>query len=545
MSRNSMIPKQQFDKDEKVLCFHGELLYEAKILEVEREHSTAPFRYRVHYKGWKNTWDDWVENDRLRKLNDENREIAQALKRQYLESTQKSTKPTVSKRKGLPSDLGSTRGSEERHASAPATGRGQKRGRNPDLEEVCYPDFFGRRSSGHPREDQELLAAQTPAPKKRRHSRPWDSDLLRQPCFSKSLYTFEGSAGFLSPTESIEEILKEVYAEGRTPPPPSGWSCRRRALCENAYTASLYPNSHSGATISRSIDSAACVREPPRKRGRRATWDEPDLDDSYEATRKGPEKAEKEQLKRHEKEVADIVATSMVNLKELSDFPHPLKRQTLPPFYPPRHRTWREAIEPSKKSNVDVSDTQEETFNNRPMIKIPIPDYIKSLLVDDWEEVTKNLALVPLPAQKPVNMILRDYVEEEKPKRFPGSADMDLLEEVVAGMKEYFDVALGRMLLYRFERQQYLDVRKAWGEQKGEWKGKMGPADTYGAEHLCRMIVNMPEIIAQTNMDGQSVNRLREEMTKFLHWLNKNTKTYFLAKYETADQDYIEKSRAS
>ncbi|KAL8921508.1 MAG: hypothetical protein Q9208_005662 [Pyrenodesmia sp. 3 TL-2023] len=410
-----MIPKQQFDKDEKVLCFHGELLYEAKILEVEREHSTAPFRYRVHYKGWKNTWDDWVENDRLRKLNDENREIAQALKRQYLESTQKSTKPTVSKRKGLPSDLGSTRGSEERHASAPATGRGQKRGRNPDLEE----------------------------------------------------------------------------------------------------------------------------------KGRRAMWDDRHLDDSYEATRRVLERVEKEQRKRHEKEVADIVATSMVNVKELNDVPHPLERQTLPPFYPLRHRIWRDAIEISKESNVDVSNKQEETFNNRPMIKIPIPDYIKSLLVDDWEEVTKNLALVPLPAQKPVNMILRDYVEEEKPKRFPGSADMDLLEEVVAGMKEYFDVALGRMLLYRFERQQYLDVRKSWGEQKGEWKDKTGPADTYGAEHLCRMIVNMPEIIAQTNMDGQSVNRLREEMTKFLHWLNKNTKTYFLAKYETADQDYIEKSRAS
>lgn len=217
-------------------------------------------------------------------------------------------------------------------------------------------------------------------------------------------------------------------------------------------------------------------------------WDERHLDDSYQATRRGLEMVEKEQLKRHEKEVADMVATSMVNVKELNDFPHPLERQALTPFYPPRHRIWGKAIEISKESNVDMSNKQEETFNNRPMIKIPIPDYIKSLLVDDWEEVTKNLALVPLPAQKPVNMILRDYVEEEKPKRFPGSADMDLLEEVVAGMKEYFDVALGRMLLYRFERQQYLDVRKSWGEQKGEWKDKTGPADTYGAEHLCRMI---------------------------------------------------------
>lgn len=122
------------------------------------------------------------------------------------------------------------------------------------------------------------------------------------------------------------------------------------------------------------------------------------------------------------------------------------------------------------------------------MIKIPIPDYIKSLLVDDWEEVTKNLALVPLPSQKPVNTILDEYFEEEKEKRFPGSADMDLLEEVVAGMKEYFDVALGRMLLYRFERQQYADVIKHWAGGKGEWKGKSCPGDTYGAEHLCRML---------------------------------------------------------
>lgn len=321
-SRTTMQPKQHYEKDEKVLCFHGELLYEAKILEVEQDTETKSYRYRIHYKGWKNTWDDWVENDRLRKLNDENREIAQALKRQYLESTQKTTKPTASKRKGLPSDLGSTRGSEERNASAPATGRGQKRGRNADLDE-------------------------------------------------------------------------------------------------------------------------------------------------------------------------------------------------------------------------------EESFHTRPMIKIPVPDYIKSLLVDDWEEVTKNLALVPLPAPKPVNTIIDEYFAEEKEKRFSGSAEMDLLEEVVAGMKEYFDVALGRMLLYRFERQQYLEVRRKWAEGKGEWKGKGCVGDTYGAEHLCRMIVSLPEIVAQTNMDAQSVNRLREEMTKFVNWLSKNTRTYFTADYERANQDYIEKTRAN
>lgn len=57
--------------------------------------------------------------------------------------------------------------------------------------------------------------------------------------------------------------------------------------------------------------------------------------------------------------------------------------------------------------------------------------------------------------------------------------------------------------------------------------------------------VNLPEIVAQTNMDAQSINRLREEMIKFLRWLSKNTKIYFLAGYEPANQDYIEKTRAN
>lgn len=47
-----------YAKDEKALCFHGELLYEAKVLEVKKidpKDKTSPYEYRVHYKGWKNT----------------------------------------------------------------------------------------------------------------------------------------------------------------------------------------------------------------------------------------------------------------------------------------------------------------------------------------------------------------------------------------------------------------------------------------------------------------------------------------------------------
>jgi hypothetical protein len=109
--------------------------------------------------------------------------------------------------------------------------------------------------------------------------------------------------------------------------------------------------------------------------------------------------------------------------------------------------------------------------------------------VDDWESVTKNLTLVPLPSPHPVNEILTLYFDEEKTKRVPGSAEADLLEEVIVGMKDYFEKCLGRILLYRFERQQYYDARDLWVEGKGEeWEGKKNAGDVYGAEHFCRLL---------------------------------------------------------
>lgn len=48
-----------YAKDERVLCFHHELLYEAKVLESKLSDSAdkkSPLQYLIHYKGWKNTY---------------------------------------------------------------------------------------------------------------------------------------------------------------------------------------------------------------------------------------------------------------------------------------------------------------------------------------------------------------------------------------------------------------------------------------------------------------------------------------------------------
>lgn len=80
------------------------------------------------------SWDDWVEEDRLRKLTPENRELANSLKHAVLEqqrAARAQAQPTKKKQQT------STRGSEERQTPVQAAQpRGQKRMRDQDLEKV-------------------------------------------------------------------------------------------------------------------------------------------------------------------------------------------------------------------------------------------------------------------------------------------------------------------------------------------------------------------------------------------------------------------------
>lgn len=188
-----------------------------------------------------------------------------------------------------------------------------------------------------------------------------------------------------------------------------------------------------------------------------------------------------------------------------------------------------------------------------------MPTELKSLLVDDWEKVTKDRQLVPLPHSIPITQFLNEYMSAEMPQRQPGSADADLLEEFIAGIREYFNKALGRILLYRFERKQYSDLYKELEKGYGDLAGKT-LCDVYGCEHLLRLFgewiaalpawsvadvlaVKMPELIAHTNMDLPATQRLREELTKLTSWLSHRINKYLTTEYEDAGAEYLATSR--
>ncbi|CZS99362.1 related to Chromo domain protein Alp13 [Rhynchosporium agropyri] len=136
--------KAPFVKDERVLCFHHEMLYEAKILDVRMTDEKD-----IH--SWH--WDDWVPQDRVRKFTEENKELAAQLHNQMkaLQNPSRGAPKSTTKGRGgraNGSDFSSARGSEERYASVAAqSGRGgPRRHRDYDLEPYLE-SFLERKDS--------------------------------------------------------------------------------------------------------------------------------------------------------------------------------------------------------------------------------------------------------------------------------------------------------------------------------------------------------------------------------------------------------------
>ena len=137
-------------------------------------------------------------------------------------------------------------------------------------------------------------------------------------------------------------------------------------------------------------------------------------------------------------------------------------------------------------SPIFNTSSQEETFQTKRAVRIYMPDRLKSLLVDDWENITKNLQLVQLPSSKPAAVILDEYFAFATSTGSRNSTETDILEEVIQGLKEYFNKGLGRLLLYRFERAQFYDISIQVEQPTNDLAGKT-MSEIYGGEHLLRL----------------------------------------------------------
>ncbi|KAG4094276.1 MRG-domain-containing protein [Neocallimastix lanati (nom. inval.)] len=188
----------------------------------------------------------------------------------------------------------------------------------------------------------------------------------------------------------------------------------------------------------------------------------------------------------------------------------------------------------SKKKTRESSKTNNVVEPIRKIeMKLQIPEPLKLYLVDDWENITKDKKLVTLPRKPTVQEIINEYKKITSESQKDEKKEFDLISEMLDGVQLYFDKALGNILLYHFEREQYNKIQK---EDEDRSMSKI-----YGAEHLIRLFVQFPFLLEETNLDQDSVTVIQQYMNDFLKFLSDNKKRFFLTEYESADESYISK----
>lgn len=202
-----------------------------------------------------------------------------------------------------------------------------------------------------------------------------------------------------------------------------------------------------------------------------------------------------------------------------------LKDQLRKPKAKPKVKTEGTGATPGAKkrgtpvSSTAVANKKKKTDANRTYeVSIVVKPELKYILVDDWEYVTKERKIIGVPSAHPVSVIINDYLHYMKNQGTSGES-LDVINEILQGLELYFNRSLSLILLYKFERLQYLDLLKEHGDD-------LKPSEYYGVEHLLRLFVALPGLIAQTTMDSVSVGVLVKQSKDILEFITDNLSVY-------------------
>lgn len=116
---------------------------------------------------------------------------------------------------------------------------------------------------------------------------------------------------------------------------------------------------------------------------------------------------------------------------------------------------------------------------------------LQKRLLEVADVICKQNKLLKLPAEVTVDKILEKFVEEIQQKDV-FQAQTGTVEEVAAGIKQYFNSTLGTQLLYKQERQQFKEL------------SDVTPSEYYGADHLLRLFVRFGPLLSQLSSEEDS-----------------------------------------
>ncbi|KAK6257271.1 hypothetical protein QUC31_000730 [Theobroma cacao] len=179
-----------------------------------------------------------------------------------------------------------------------------------------------------------------------------------------------------------------------------------------------------------------------------------------------------------------------------------------------------------KKRKNDSISKEKSAVPSEKIVSIQLPLTLRKQLVNDCEFITHLGKLVKLPRIPTVEDILKMYLDYRSKKDGTNACSVtDSVQEIFKGIRVYFNKALPVMLLYKSERQQYDDTITE----------DICPSTVYGAEHLLRLFVKLPELLVRADIEEETLLELQQKLVDFLKFLQKNQNTLFLSTYHVAE----------
>ncbi|XP_011029234.1 PREDICTED: chromatin modification-related protein EAF3-like isoform X2 [Populus euphratica] len=188
----------------------------------------------------------------------------------------------------------------------------------------------------------------------------------------------------------------------------------------------------------------------------------------------------------------------------------------------PQMKLKNSGVSRGRKRKNDNHNKEKDLVPLEKLVNLQIPPTLKKQLVDDCEFITHQSKLVKLPRTPNVQDICKKYCEyrSKKDVMMPEST-----AEIMKGLRCYFDKALPAMLLYKSERQQYTYAIR----------DDVSPSMVYGAEHLLRLFVKLPELLVHANIEEETLTELHQKFVDFLRFLQKNQSAFFLSRYHVPE----------
>ncbi|CAG8465553.1 1193_t:CDS:10 [Ambispora leptoticha] len=558
-----------FHEKEEVLCFHGPLLYEAKVLKAEIWHpgdsetgDTGP-HYYVHYKGWKSSYDEWVPNERVLKLSQENRDRQKQLKEQYTPKKKKSSmKPTLTK---TPSEEESSTGIKKKPVTttkaavskaitAPSkvlaaeskTASSKPTATSSSKKSTIEPDSHSKTESKRTKKSDSI----TPASKKGKEKEIADHatttkntsksdgtdaiDKINADNSSVDQETNNGKDSDLKDADKeILEMLEEVPETKSTKKPESGRG-RRRKYSETEEVPQQLPTPETEVI----------------------GFNEPDIDLRIPGVLKTKLVDDWENVTRLNKIIsaprsitinkilkgwavyqrAEDSPDNKENLKDLEN--HNPTGNLIPPEN--HNSSHEQAVSPAVREDVDgdieMTEAQPEIQPEAQTEEIKEEsnenfDINPSTSSDANNEVTNSTNNVEENQEKsPKEDETANNHQEEtiqsatsennaSTNNQPEEEIKDIYFEVVNGLRRYFERAINYNLLYNVEKPYLAELKKN--------HPNTDLCDIFGAEHLLRLLVKLPFFLAQTDMDQESTQELIFRCGQLMNYMIKNMEEFF------------------